>query len=95
MAVNPPLASGAQGLERALAQFETAASRIASAGIDGQRAAPASETGASAQAGAGLAGADQAEALASLTLYAREVQAASKVVETADAVVGFLLDTRA
>lgn len=95
MAVNPPLASGVQGLERALAQFETAASRIASAGIDGQRAAPGGETSPPTLAGASAAGADQAEALASLTLYAREVQAASKVVETADAVVGFLLDTRA
>lgn len=94
MAVNPPLSSGAQGLERALAQFDTAASRIASAGIDGQRAADSGQTSGATQA-AGASGADQAEALASLTLYAREVQAASKVVETADSIIGFLLDTRA
>ncbi|MEM1229446.1 MAG: hypothetical protein AAGI15_02835 [Pseudomonadota bacterium] len=100
MAVNPPLSSGVQGLERALSQFDAAAARIAGARSstdaagrsDATDQAPAPERPAPA---AEPGSAEQVEALASLQLYAREVQAASKVIETADATVGFLLDTRA
>ena len=38
---------------------------------------------------------DRAEALLNLRLYQREAQAAAKVVATADAVLGFLLDVHA
>ena len=38
---------------------------------------------------------DAAEALVSLKLYQRQAQASAKVVETADAVIGFLLDIHA
>ena len=38
---------------------------------------------------------DAIESLTSLKLYSRQVQASAKVVETADEMMGFLLDVRA
>ena len=37
---------------------------------------------------------DTAEALVSMRVYERQVQASAKVVQTADAVLGMLLDTQ-
>lgn len=96
MAVNPMLSSGITALDRSRSQLDEAAHKLASAGaasavpVDTD---PAIEPLAQEKAASGAP--DQAEALASMTVYARQVQAAAKVIETADATIGFLLDTRA
>lgn len=97
MAVNPMLSSGAAGIERSRALMDETAHKIAAAGADSDATANAGAGArlAETQPAAPRADADQAEALVSLTLYARQVQAAAKVVETADATVGFLLDIEA
>ncbi len=94
MAVNPILTSSAQGLERSIRQLDETAARIA-AGTHPDSAPAKRDAGSSSSAPLPQAQADQLEALASLKLIARQVQAAAKVVETADATVGFLLDTHA
>lgn len=97
MAVNPMMSNAQQGMSLSLQKLEDSAARIASGAVskdsDGNAAvAPAGLSGVPARASDEV---DQAEALVSMKLYAREVQAAAKVVETADATVGFLLDTQA
>ncbi|MFK7916134.1 MAG: hypothetical protein AB8B93_19630 [Pseudomonadales bacterium] len=98
MAVNPIVSSGAAALERSRSQLDEAAHRVATGGTsrgasgDTAKVSPQQAlTGTETPSGAP----DQAEALASVNLYSRQVQAAAKVVETADATIGFLLDTRA
>ena len=100
MAVNPIITSGTAALERSRSQLDEAAHRVASSGLpaaasitDEQPAGAASLPLTAANTPSGNP--DQAEALASVKLYARQVQAAAKVVETADATIGFLLDTQA
>lgn len=97
MAINPILNSSAQGLERSLNNMDEAAARIASrSASDSIPASREAGQGSSADvAKVHSGGAPELEAVASLTLYARQVQAAAKVVETADATMGFLLDVHA
>ena len=88
MAVNPMLASGADGIANGLKGFEGVAQEIAE--FNG------TEVGASGEPRARLDNpADVAEALVDLKVYARQVQASAKVVQTADEVIGFLLGTSA
>lgn len=98
MAVNPLISSGTAALERSRSQLDEAAHKLASAGA--VRNASGDQASGSVQAPLAATQTpsgepDQAQALASLNLYARQVQAAAKVVETADATIGFLLDTTA
>lgn len=84
MAVNPMMESArVNGLNSALKGLNRAAQEVAEFNVD-----PATSSSRPASA-------DQAEALLSLKLYQREAQAAAKVVTTADAVLGFLLDVHA
>lgn len=89
MAVNPMLSIGAEGIDRAMAGAERAAARIAGAERPG--GSPESSKAERVEPGSR----DQAEALLELKTYERQVQASAKVVKTADATIGFLLDTRA
>lgn len=97
MAVNPMLSSGAAGIERSRAAMDEAAHKIAAASAVSDATADVAGGGRLAQALAPESDTDetQDQALVSVTLYARQVQAAAKVVETADATVGFLLDVQA
>ncbi len=83
MAVNPML-TGVNGIQSALKGMNIAAQEIAELNIDSED-------------GAGTAprpnGLDEmSEALISLKLYSRQVQANAEVVKTADELLGFLLD---
>ena len=84
MAVNPILNSGVQGIQRGLDGLERAANTISTTALEarenGQPAEPVDRS--------------SVEAATDLKLYKRQVQASAKVVETADATIGFLLDKR-
>lgn len=94
MAVNPMMESvmsaGVHGMNVALQGVRGAAQEVAELNT----AAASSGFGSAAQAGSedveGLV-----DALTSLKLYERQVQASAKVVETADELIGFLLDVHA
>lgn len=83
MAVNPML-TGANGIQQAVRSFEGVAQEVASVNQNGS---------ADNTQPVGLD--DMAELIVDLKLYTRQVQASAKVVETADEVLGFLLDVRA
>ena len=87
MAVNPVMSSGISGIQYGLRGMDQAAHEIArmnhAAGLahaDDRQATP-EDVG------------DAAEAVVSLQSYQRQVEASAKVVKTADAVLGMLIDT--
>lgn len=88
--VNNILNMGVQGVQQGMVGMDTAARKIASAGVQTDAGNPA---GPQANAG-GLAG-NLAEPLVELRLYERNVQASSQVVKTANEMVGTLLDEKA
>ena len=88
MAVNPMLNSGSVGINNGLRSLDSVAAEVAefnegSVAESGQTAGPAPATE------------DVAQAMVDLKLYQRQVQASAQVIETADQVLGFLLDVRA
>jgi hypothetical protein len=83
--VNNILGLGLQGVQQGIVGMDTAARKIASAGVQTDSGSP---TG--AESGAGLV-----EPLVELRLYERNVQASSQVVKTANEMVGTLLDEQA
>lgn len=90
--VNNLLNLGIQGVQQGLVGMDTAARKIASAGVQTEAGNPAGP-----QTQAGLQGSpdDLAESLIDLRLYERNVQASSQVVKTANEMLGTLLDERA
>ena len=89
MAVNPMMSAGINGIQAGVRGHRQAAQDIAELNIGaemdrGDRNAPVED----------WVG-DAAEAVVDLKLYERQVQASAKVVQTADAVIGMLLDTDA
>lgn len=94
MAVNPIMSSGrgtvdafgagVQGIRAGMRGMDQAAQEIAELNVrDRSGAEPPASTE------------DAVNALVDLKVYKRDVQAAAVVVETADAALGFLLDTHA
>ena len=88
MAVNPMLNSGSVGVSQGLKALENVAAEVAefnhgssTESGDAKGPAPATE--------------DVTQAMVDLKLYQRQVQASANVIETADEVIGFLLDVRA
>lgn len=90
MAVNPMMESvfnaGVNGMNSAIRGVKQAAQEVAELNETGS-AEDASRTYADIE--------DVTDAITRLKLYERQVQASAKVVETADEVLGFLLDVRA
>ena len=88
MAVNPMLSSGVNGIKSGMRGLEETAQEIAEFNV-------AAGDGEAANGGATKLAehADVAEAMVDLKVYQRQVQASAKVVQTADEVIGFLLDT--
>ncbi|MEM7078795.1 MAG: hypothetical protein AAF513_09225 [Pseudomonadota bacterium] len=82
MAVNPMLTSGANSLQRSVAEMDRVAADIASMNVkeDGEGQPMSSSVE------------ETAEAMVEMKLYQRQVQGAAKVIETAESTVGFLLD---
>ena len=87
MAVNPMLASGVNGIQSGMRGLENTAQDIAELNLSSD-----------SLDGLGIEGtrldnpADVAEVIVDLKVYQRQVQASAKVVQTADEVMGFLLD---
>ncbi len=90
MAVNPMLASGVSGISQGVKALDRIAQDIAELNV--HRGNPSTQEGQPTPLG-GLD--DVAEAMLDLKLYQRDVQAAAKAVQTADEVIGFLLDVHA
>lgn len=89
VAVNPMLSAGANGIQQGLKALDSVAQEIAELNLKG-------DPGSSEENGTRADGLDDlASAMVDLKLYQRQVQASAKVVETADEVIGFLLDVRA
>ena len=91
MAVNPMLTSGANGIQQGIKSLNSVAQEIAEMNIKSNPSTNEAD-------GVPLDGVeldDLANAMVDLKLYQRQVQASAKVVETADEVIGFLLDVRA
>ena len=85
------LNSGANGIQQGIRSLNNVAQEIAEMNIK-------RDPGANEADGVPLDGVeldDLANAMVDLKLYQRQVQASAKVVETADEVIGFLLDVRA
>lgn len=85
MAVNPMLSAGANGIQNGLKGIESTAQEIAEFNI--------SSLGDEAEPQALRENMDIAEAVVDLKVYQRQVEASAKVVQTADEVIGFLIDT--
>lgn len=77
--INNTLALGVQGIQDGMYGMESAARKIARAGIDGPQG--------SAETGSSLI-----EPIVDLKLYERSVEASAQVVKTADETLGTLLD---
>lgn len=90
MAVNPMLHAGVTGLTQGTKALQNIAEDIAELNLKGDPHTQANQ-GEPLHAHSVE---DVAEAMVSLKLYQRDVQAAAKVVQTADEVLGFLLDVR-
>lgn len=92
MAVNPmmegALSTGVTGLNSALNGLNKTAQDVAELNV-------ARDSASEPRAARPRDLDDVAEALVSLKLYQRQAQASAKVVETADAMLGFLLDVHA
>ncbi len=88
MAVNPMMSSGVIGIQRGLQGVSQSAEDIAQMGGRNHADQPKSQPAPAYEIK------DTAEALVSMRVYERQVQASAKVVQTADAVLGMLLDTR-
>ncbi len=101
MAVNPMMESarsaagvrgaGVDGIRAGLKGMEHAAQEIAELNSPPRSAAPAAAPGAASSGSPD----DAVEALLELRVHQRQVQASAKVVQSADAMLGFLLDIHA
>jgi flagellar basal body rod protein FlgG len=91
MAVNPMLNSGVVGITQGMKALQGVAQDIAQLNVNADTSTTAGQGHCAPMSDVE----DVAQAMVDLKLYQREVQAAAKVIETADEVVGFLLDVRA
>ena len=83
MAVNPMMSAGVNGIQAGMQGLEQTAQEIAEFNLSSDDGSGGTSLDNSA---------DVAEAVIDLKLYQRQVQASAKVVQTADEVIGFLLD---
>ncbi len=93
MAVNPIMQAGVHGIQTGLKGLKRTAQDIADLNLD-DRAQPTTDNALRHDSPTDKL-ADAAEAIVDLKVHKRQVEASAKVVETADAVLGFLLDVRA
>jgi len=94
MAVNPIMQAGVNGIQMGIKGLNRAAQDIADLNLD-DRAKTAADNEVERQNKPTEQVADAAEAIVDLRVHQRQVQASAKVVETADSILGFLLDVRA
>ena len=94
MAVNPILQSGLNGIQNGLKGMNRAAQDIADLNLDDRSKSPSDNDVIRRNTPTDRL-TDAAEAIVGLEVHERQVQASAKVVETADEILGFLLDVRA
>jgi len=94
MAVNPIVQAGVNGIQMGIKGLNRAAQDIADCNLD-DRAKTAADNDVERHNKPTERVADTAEAIVDLKVHKRQVQASAKVVETADSILGFLLDVRA
>lgn len=87
MAVNPVLSTGIAGIQYGLRGKDQAAHEVASLNTE-----TCQDCGEGREASPHDVG-DVAEAVISMQTYQRQVEASAKVVKTADAVIGMLINT--
>jgi hypothetical protein len=93
MAVSPIMQAGVNGIQTGLKGLKRTAQDVADLNLD-DRARPTTDNVIRHDKPTDKL-ADAAEAIVDLKVHKRQVEASAKVVETADAVLGFLLDVRA
>jgi len=86
--------TGLNGIQTGLKGLKRTAQDIAELNLD-DRANPTSDGGTIRPETPTDKLADTAEAIVDLKVHKRQVEASAKVVQTADAILGFLLDVRA
>ena len=91
MAVNPMLSSGVNGMQIGLNGLQNVAHETAAFNAKPDPADADAEV--APVSGPGLD--EMADSIVDLKVYQRQVEASAKVVQTADEVIGFLLDVRA
>lgn len=94
MAVNPIMQAGVNGIQMGIKGLNRAAQDIADLNLD-DRAKSAADNDVERHTQSTQRVADTAEAIVDLKVHQRQVQASAKVIETADSILGFLLDVRA
>ena len=94
MALNPIMQAGVNGIQTGLKGVNRAAQDIADLNLD-DRAIPRSDGATIRREKSTDELADAAEAIVDLDVHKRQVEASAKVVQTADAILGFLIDVRA
>ena len=96
MAVNPMLNIGANAIAQGMKSLDSVAQEIAELNITNNPSVSAGDgepVGSFSLNDSGPG--DMASAIVDLKVYQRQIQAAATIVETADEVIGFLLDVRA
>lgn len=91
MAVNPMLSAGANAIQNGVKSMDSVAQEIAQQRLVSQP----SESAGDGEAHGGSSIDEISAAVVDLKLYERQVQAATQVVQTADEILGFLIDVRA
>jgi hypothetical protein len=94
MTVNPIMQAGLSGVQMGIKGMNRAAQDIADLNLD-DRSSRANDNGALRTDKSSDQLYDAAEAVVDLKVHARHVQASARVIQTADEVLGFLLDVRA
>jgi len=96
MAINPILQTGISGIQMGLKGLREAAQDVAELNLDDRRDAGVARDDSIAPPNRPT---DQLEdaavAIIDMKMHARQVQASAKVVETADEMLGFLIDVHA
>ena len=87
MAVNPMMNAGVNGIQNGMRGLKQAAQDVAELNVSHEVETNDGEVQRADRVE------DTTEAVTDMKLYERQVQASAKVVETADAVIGMLLDT--
>lgn len=91
MAVNPMLSAGANAISNGIKSMDSVAQEIAEQRLVSQP----SESAGDGEPRGDVAIDEISAAVVDLKLYQRQVQAATQVVQTADEVLGFLIDVHA
>ncbi len=92
MAVNPMLSAGANAISNGVKSMDSVAQEIAQQRLVDQ---PSESAGDGEPHSGGVAIDEISAAVVDLKLYERQVQAATQVVQTADELLGFLIDVHA